>query len=90
MCKGSFNTVFDWVRKTPNNQLIYNTYFFRQNQYWMYENHANRTRYGDPLYIALEWKGVPDNIDGYLHIWYFGGTTITDDTYFLKGMLQHY
>jgi hypothetical protein len=39
---------------------------------------------------ALEWKGVPDNIDGYLHIWYFGGTTITDDTYFLKGMLQHY
>lgn len=85
VCKGRFNTVFDWVRKTPSNQLIYNTYFFRNNQYWMYENHANRTRYGDPLYIALEWKGVPDNIDGYLHIWYFAGTKITDETFFLKG-----
>ncbi|CAC5387251.1 MMP21 [Mytilus coruscus] len=85
VCRGKFNTIFDWVRKTPSNGLIYNTYFFRSNQYWMYENHANRTRYGDPLYVAQEWKGVPDNVDGYLHVWYFAGTRIIDDTYFLKG-----
>lgn len=86
VCRGKFNTIFDWVRKTPSNGLIYNTYFFRSNQYWMYENHANRTRYGDPLYVAQEWKGVPDNVDGYLHVWYFAGTRIIDDTYFLKGI----
>lgn len=51
----------------------------------MYENHANRTRYGDPLYIAREWKGVPDSPDGYLHTWYYTGTDIVDEAFFFKG-----
>ncbi|CAG5116421.1 unnamed protein product [Candidula unifasciata] len=88
VCKGSFNTAFDWVRRRPDNQFIYNTYFFRGNHYWMYENHANRTRYGDPLYVAREWDGVPDNVDGYVHIWLFNGGEIIDDAYFFKG--EHY
>ncbi|XP_046372126.2 matrix metallopeptidase-21-like [Haliotis rufescens] len=85
VCKGHFDTLFDWVRKRPDNQFIYNTYFFRQNRYWMYENHANRTRYGDPLYIAREWDGVPDGIDAYIHVWYFTDTTMANEAYFFKG-----
>ncbi|XP_069139651.1 matrix metallopeptidase-21-like [Argopecten irradians] len=85
VCKGRFSAVFDWVRKRPDNQFIFNTYFFRENHYWMYENHANRTRYGDPLYIAREWKGVPDDVDAYIHVWYFAGNVIIDDAYFFKG-----
>lgn len=88
VCKGTFNTAFDWVRRRPDNQLIYNTYFFRDNHYWMYENHANRTRYGDPLYIAREWDGVPDNLDGYVHVLLFNGNDVVDEAYFFKG--QHY
>ena len=84
VCKGPFSTVFDWVRKRPDGQIIYNTYFFRHNHYWMYENHANRTRYGDPLYIAREWDGVPDNVDGYAHVWAKHGGEV-GDVYFFKG-----
>lgn len=85
VCKGRFNTVFDWVRKRPDNQFIFNTYFFRGNHYWMYENHANRTRYGDPLYITNEWGGIPDEPDGYAHIWYFSGSLVVDLAFFFKG-----
>ncbi|XP_042898572.1 matrix metalloproteinase-21 isoform X2 [Parasteatoda tepidariorum] len=81
ICKVRFNTVFDWVRRRPDGQLIYNTYFFRENRYWMYENRYNRTRYGDPLNILPEWKGIPDNIDGYAHVW----TYTEDSAYFFKG-----
>ncbi|RUS90963.1 hypothetical protein EGW08_001267 [Elysia chlorotica] len=88
VCKGSFDTVFDWVRRTHDLRYVYNTYFFRDNHYWMYENHSNRTRYGDPLYIAREWSGVPNNIDGYVHVWYFGSKKIYNEAYFFKG--EHY
>ena len=81
ICQVRFNTVFDWVRRRPDGQLIYNTYFFRDNRYWMYENRYNRTRYGDPLQIMPEWKGIPDNIDGYAHVW----TYTQDSAYFFKG-----
>ncbi|GFU45318.1 matrix metalloproteinase-21 [Nephila pilipes] len=81
ICEVRFNTVFDWVRRRPDGQLIYNTYFFRDNRYWMYENRYNRTRYGDPLSIMPEWKGIPDNIDGYTHVW----TYTEDSAYFFKG-----
>lgn len=87
VCKGKFSTVFDWVRKRPDNTFIYNTYFFRENLYWMYENHANRTRYGDPLFIAREWQDVPDKPDGYVHVWYFTGNTVVDDAFFFRGKL---
>ena len=26
----NFNVIFDWVRRRPDGQLIYNTYFFRE------------------------------------------------------------
>lgn len=85
VCKGSFNTVFDWVRNGPHNRFIYNTYFFRRNHYWMYENHANRTRYGDPLFVAREWSGLPDDLDGYVHVWIFSSGKLINDAYFFKG-----
>ncbi|GAB1603961.1 matrix metalloproteinase-21-like [Argonauta hians] len=85
VCRGAFDTVFDWVRRRPDNRFIFNTYFFRGNRYWMYENHANRTRYGDPLIINREWKGVPNDIDAYVHIWFYNHPVIVDVTYFFKG-----
>ncbi|XP_050396044.1 matrix metallopeptidase-21 [Patella vulgata] len=85
VCKGKFSTVLDWVRKRPDNSFIFNTYFFRDNHYWMYENHANRTRYGDPLRIAREWSGVPNLVDGYAHIWYITGNQMVDKAFFYKG-----
>ncbi|XP_013785656.2 matrix metalloproteinase-21-like [Limulus polyphemus] len=84
ICEGRFDTVFDWVRRRPDGNIIYNTYFFRSNQYWMYENRFNRTRYGDPLNIIPEWKGIPNNVDAFVHVW----TYTQDNTYFFKG--RHY
>ncbi|XP_064484349.1 matrix metalloproteinase-21-like [Ornithodoros turicata] len=83
-CELRFDTVFDWVRQRPDRSLIYNTYFFQGYHYWMYENRFNRTRYGDPLQIQPEWKGVPTHVDGFVHVW----THDDDKTYFFKG--RHY
>lgn len=82
ICDGGFDTVYDWVRRRPDGQLIYNTYFFREDHYWMYENRHNRTRYGDPLKIVPEWKGIPARLDGFVHIW----TYTQDVMYFFKGI----
>ncbi|KAG0424596.1 hypothetical protein HPB47_028191, partial [Ixodes persulcatus] len=81
ICKVRFDTAFDWVRQRPDGHFIYNTYFFRGPRYWMYENRYNRTRYGDPLLIVPEWKGIPTNVDAFAHVW----THLHDATYFLKG-----
>ncbi|XP_014680153.1 PREDICTED: matrix metalloproteinase-21-like [Priapulus caudatus] len=81
VCSGKFDTVFDWIRRRPDGQFIYNTYMFRNNRYWMYENRYNRTRYGDPLKIEPEWKGLESNIDGYAHVWTYTENTV----YFFKG-----
>ncbi|XP_029442067.1 matrix metalloproteinase-21-like [Rhinatrema bivittatum] len=86
VCEGPFDTVFDWIRKERNQQgqLVarFNTYFFRKDWYWMYENRHNRTRYGDPLAISAGWHGLPsDGIDAFLHIW----TWSRDAIYFFKG-----
>ncbi|XP_054706403.1 matrix metalloproteinase-21-like [Uloborus diversus] len=84
ICQVRFDTIFDWIRRRPDGQFIYNTYFFRENRYWMYENRYNRTRYGDPLYITPEWKGIPDRVDGFAHVWKYN----KDAAYFFKG--QHF
>ena len=55
----------------------------------MYENHANRTRYGDPLYITNEWGSIPDEPDGYAHVWYYSGSTVVDEAYFFKGKYMY-
>lgn len=86
-CKGRFSTVFDWVwrEKKANGELgdyQYNTYFFRNSWYWMYENRLNRTRYGDPIQLSVGWRGIPQsNIDAFVHIW----TRDKDYTLFFKG-----
>ncbi|XP_029776456.1 matrix metalloproteinase-21 [Suricata suricatta] len=85
-CKGSFDTVFDWIRKerSPHGAVAvrFSTYFFRNGWYWLYENRNNRTRYGDPLQIASGWRGVPaQSIDAFVHLW----TWRRDERYFFKG-----
>ncbi|KAM8924616.1 matrix metalloproteinase-21 [Pelodytes ibericus] len=86
-CEGSFDTVFDWVRKERNQYgemvVSYNSYFFRNGWYWMYENRNNRTRYGDPIPIHTGWHGIPvQNIDAFVHVW----TWTRDASYFFKGI----
>ncbi|XP_075468402.1 matrix metalloproteinase-21 [Ascaphus truei] len=85
-CEGPFDTAFDWVRKERNQygELVvrYNTYFFRNSWYWMYENRKNRTRYGDPIAVSTGWHGIPtQNIDAFVHVW----TWAKDDSYFFTG-----
>ncbi|CAO2583656.1 Matrix metalloproteinase-21 [Lemmus lemmus] len=85
-CEGSFDTVFDWIRKERNRygevRVRFNTYFFRNSWYWLYENRNNRTRYGDPLQILTGWRGVPvQSIDAFVHVWSWA----RDERYFFKG-----
>ncbi|KAM4636956.1 matrix metalloproteinase-21 [Discoglossus pictus] len=85
-CEGPFDVVFDWIRKERNQygELVvrYNTYFFRDGWYWMYENRNNRTRYGDPITVATGWHGIPtQNIDAFVHVW----TWTKDASYFFSG-----
>ncbi|XP_059799936.1 matrix metalloproteinase-21-like [Hypanus sabinus] len=86
VCEGPFDTVFDWVRRErgPDGILVvaFNTYFFRDSWYWMYENRNNRTRYGDPLPIYTGWHGIPGaGIDAFVHVC----TRSKDAAYFFKG-----
>lgn len=95
VCKGAFDIVFDWLRTsldrhTNRPKYIYNTYFFRSNTYWMYENRLNRTRYGDPLHIDAEWSGLPSNLDGYVQTVMNIGSSIDIQTYFFKGERRCY
>lgn len=87
-CEGPFDTVFDFVRKERTQYgetaVRYNTYFFRNGWYWMYENRNNRTRFGDPINISSGWQGIPaENIDAFVHVW----TWTKDIIYFFKGTL---
>ncbi|XP_072883302.1 matrix metallopeptidase-21 [Hemitrygon akajei] len=86
ICASPFDTVFDWIHKEKNQygELIFqfNTYFFRNELYWLYENQNNRTRYGDPIAISIGWQGIPSSgIDAIVHVW----TWTKDAIYFFKG-----
>src|SRR5437899_1707350 len=93
LCKGTFDVAFDWLRKLPSNEptrkwrYIFNTYFFRDVRYWMYENKYNRTRYGDPLYINRGWSGLEGPIDAFTQVITSteDGLEYIIDTYFFKG-----
>ncbi|XP_069510011.1 matrix metalloproteinase-21-like [Ambystoma mexicanum] len=85
-CEGSFSTMFDWVRRetSPRGEALYrfNTYFFKDSWYWMYENRSNRTRFGDPIPIRAGWRGLPEmDIDAFVHVW----TWSKDAQYVFKG-----
>ncbi|XP_069755806.1 matrix metallopeptidase-21 isoform X2 [Narcine bancroftii] len=87
ICESPFDTIFDWIHKDKNQygelMIQFNTYFFRNELYWLYENRNNRTRYGDPITISIGWQGLPSNgIDAIVHIW----TWTRDAIYFFKGM----
>ncbi|XP_029313081.1 LOW QUALITY PROTEIN: matrix metallopeptidase-21 [Cottoperca gobio] len=85
-CKGRFNTAFDWIRKekTPYGEVVirFNTYFMRDDSYWLYDNRNNRTRYGDPVALQTGWRGIPmDGVDAHVHVW----SRKRDAVYFFKG-----
>ncbi|XP_068205870.1 matrix metalloproteinase-21-like isoform X2 [Palaemon carinicauda] len=80
-CIGRFNTALDLLRWRPDGTLSYNTYFFRDDHFWMYENRYNRTRFGDPQYMDHHWHDLPNGIDAYTHIW----TATRDVHLFFKG-----
>ena len=93
VCKGSFDVLFDWLRRqnTPAQRptYIFNTYFFRDGRFWMYENRYNRTRYGDPLSINEQWRGLTPNIDAFTQVIRSRSPHQFDiDTYFFKGQLS--
>jgi len=83
--------VFDWLRKVhspggdASSRYIYNSYFFRGQRYWMYENRFNRTRFGDPLYITEGWSGLPSTVDAYIQIIAPSAGEYVIDTYFFSG-----
>jgi len=92
--QGRFNVVMDWLRKvhstdsasaSSSSHYIYNSYFFRGQRYWMYENRFNRTRFGDPLYITDGWSGLPSTIDAYMQIIAPSASEYNIDTYFFSG-----
>lgn len=68
VCKGRFDEVFDWIRPLLSGVVVYNTFFTRNSNTWLYENTAGRTRYGDPLDIKKQWQGLPEDmtIDVYI------------------------
>ena len=57
------------------------TYFFKGDQYWKYDEKRKALVTGYPKPIKLFWRGLPDNLDAALQ-------TPHGDTYFFKG--QHY
>lgn len=108
VCGGRFDTVFDWVRKTVSLQYTkegfpyysysyyYNSYFYRDSYYWMYENRYDRPRYGDPLYIPTEWRGIPVFIDAATQILFNLNPSARDNpnyeirTLFFKGRYAYH
>ncbi|XP_074641352.1 matrix metalloproteinase-21-like [Tubulanus polymorphus] len=85
VCKGTFDTVFDYVRTLPDSTSVYNTYFVRGNRYWMYDNREHRTRYGDPLTLTNGWSGLPGKIDSYIHVYYDNGLSEHSEHFFFAG-----
>jgi hypothetical protein len=57
------------------------TYFFKQDKYWKYDQQNKVLVPGYPKLIKPFWRGVPDNIDAALQ-------TPEGETYFFKG--RHY
>ena len=57
VCAGRFDAIFDWLKvRRDGEHLTYNTYFFRDNKYWMYENRKNRTRFVSE--VICQWHFV--------------------------------
>lgn len=72
----------DYVRNSGTTR-VFNTYFFRGNSFWRYENKNSRTRYGDPRKISVNWSGLPANLDAFVH--YF-----ETDYHVAGGIAEHY
>uniref|UniRef100_H2ZLQ5 Peptidase metallopeptidase domain-containing protein n=1 Tax=Ciona savignyi TaxID=51511 RepID=H2ZLQ5_CIOSA len=77
-CELPFDVAFDWVRRERAEDGVYrwkyNSYFFRRQWYWLYENRHHRPRYGDPKLTAHHWLGIMQindqhrKIDGIVHV----------------------
>jgi len=91
ICKGSFDLVFDWLRSVPSAEAPsgwrykFNTYFFRETRYWLYENQMRRARFGDPQRIDAGWGGLRGPLDGFTQVISVEGLGFNIDTYFFQG-----
>jgi hypothetical protein len=54
------------------------TYFFKGDKYWKYDEETKALAPGYPKLIRLFWRGLPDNIDAALQ-------TVEGETFFFKG-----
>lgn len=91
-CKGKIDVAADIVYTKPGtrNFRVYNTYFFRTDHFWLYQNGNHRPRFGDPLKIVQrlgEWSGLPEYLDAFLHYHEYSDVTetYTDEYLFFKG-----
>ena len=86
-CTGRFDIMMDYIRSSGTAR-IFNTFIFRGNNHWMYENRNRRTGYGYPQTITSKWNGLPANLDAYVHYFEPDQTSlsrISDNYYFFKG-----
>lgn len=88
-CSGSFDVVMDYVRNRGSTR-VFNTYFFRGNSFWKYENQYQRPDHGDPRIINTRdftgrkvWDGVPGNLDTFVHFF-------ETDLNYPSGIAEHY
>ena len=108
-CNVHFNVVYDHLRRYlctytyPNNcdnkyHYRFNSYFFKGDTFWLYENIAGRPRYGDPKLISMHWTGLGNDLDGATQIFpkrrieYRGRLIDVYDivTMFFKGNMIYY
>lgn len=91
-CRGKLDLIFDYVRTSPEDGTrIFNTYIFRSNRYWKYDNMNKRPPFGHPLNINSMWRGLPNpaSMDAFVH--YFEQDSsypnaVRDEYYFFKGI----
>jgi hypothetical protein len=111
-CNVTFNTIFDHLRRldckpTEKNcfafKYRFNSYFFKQDMHWLYENREGRPRHGDPVPIRRDWNGISLDMDAAVQTFRLVNVTVADyssgvreehvvsawdiNTYFFKGAI---
>ena len=86
-CSGKFDIIMDFVR-TERSKRFYNTHIFSGNKNWVYENRNRRAAYGYPRRISTVWRGLPNNLDTYVHYYNRVLGKLVDHYFFFKGIAK--
>ena len=86
-CSGKFDIIMDFVR-TERSKRFYNTHIFSGNKNWVYENRNRRAAYGYPKLISTVWRGLPNNLDTYVHYAAYNRSLgkVADHYFYFKGI----